>query len=320
MPSKKKVAPAAKPKAPARKPALPTRKPVAAKPARLASKPAPRSSKGTPKAAAKPVLKKGQVAKPLARPVAKPLTKPLARPIVKGAAKPTLGKAPSRQSAKAAPPVRIPVRVMMPKVAPFTRPAALQSGNGHQPPKFMSKAARARAAKGPAATMMPPGPRAMVKGPSKPAPAPAPKPVSVSTAVGLPAGIKPYKVRKGEPYMNEPQREHFTRILQAWKRSLMEEVDRTVHHMQDEAANFPDPNDRATQESEFSLELRTRDRERKLIKKIDEAIGRITLDEYGFCEDCGAEIGVQRLEARSTATQCIDCKTLDEIREKQMGG
>jgi DnaK suppressor protein len=120
--------------------------------------------------------------------------------------------------------------------------------------------------------------------------------------------------------MNEAQRAHFEQILLAWKRSLMEEVDRTVHHMQDEAANFPDPNDRATQESEFSLELRTRDRERKLIKKIDEAIASLKQDEYGYCEDCGAEIGVQRLEARPTATQCIDCKTLDEIREKQMGG
>ena len=100
----------------------------------------------------------------------------------------------------------------------------------------------------------------------------------------------------------------------------MEEVDRTVHHMQDEAANFPDPNDRATQESEFSLELRTRDRERKLIKKIDEALTTLEAGEYGYCDSCGVEIGIRRLEARPTATQCIDCKTLDEIREKQMTG
>ncbi|PVV05678.1 MAG: RNA polymerase-binding protein DksA, partial [gamma proteobacterium symbiont of Ctena orbiculata] len=105
----------------------------------------------------------------------------------------------------------------------------------------------------------------------------------------------------------------------AWKSNLMQEVDRTVHHMQDEAANFPDPNDRATQESEFSLELRTRDRERKLIKKIDEALEKLDNHDYGFCESCGVEIGIRRLEARPTATQCIDCKTLDEIREKQMG-
>jgi DnaK suppressor protein len=99
----------------------------------------------------------------------------------------------------------------------------------------------------------------------------------------------------------------------------MHEVDRTVHHMQDDAANFPDPNDRATQESEFSLELRTRDRERKLIKKIDESLKEIESGDYGFCESCGIEIGIRRLEARPTASLCIDCKTLDEIREKQMG-
>ncbi|EGV51188.1 RNA polymerase-binding protein DksA [Candidatus Endoriftia persephone] len=131
-------------------------------------------------------------------------------------------------------------------------------------------------------------------------------------------GFEPYEFKEGEEYMNEAQVGHFQHILQAWKKELMEEVDRTVHHMQDEAANFPDPNDRATQESEFSLELRTRDRERKLIKKIDEALTKLENDEYGYCESCGVEIGVRRLEARPTADQCIDCKTLDEIREKQM--
>ena len=130
-------------------------------------------------------------------------------------------------------------------------------------------------------------------------------------------GIKPYKAKKGEDYMSDPQLEHFREILLAWKRELMEEVDRTVNHMQDEAANFPDPNDRATQEEEFSLELRTRDRERKLIKKIDEALGRIENQEYGWCESCGVEIGIRRLEARPTATLCIDCKTIEEIKEKQ---
>ncbi|HEX7026065.1 MAG TPA: RNA polymerase-binding protein DksA [Gammaproteobacteria bacterium] len=127
----------------------------------------------------------------------------------------------------------------------------------------------------------------------------------------------PYKLKKGEEYMNEAQLQHFRSILLAWKRNLMEEVDRTVGHMKDEATNFPDPNDRATQEEEFSLELRTRDRERKLIKKIDESLERIDDDEYGYCEACGVEIGVRRLEARPTATMCIDCKTLEEIKEKQ---
>ncbi|HEX6927832.1 MAG TPA: RNA polymerase-binding protein DksA [Gammaproteobacteria bacterium] len=147
------------------------------------------------------------------------------------------------------------------------------------------------------------------------------KPKALAAANGAAAenlGFTPYQARKGEEYMGEPMKQHFRDILRAWKRELMEEVDRTVHHMQDEAANFPDPNDRATQESEFSLELRTRDRERKLIKKIDESLGDIDADEYGFCETCGVEIGVRRLEARPTASQCIDCKTLDEIREKQM--
>lgn len=145
------------------------------------------------------------------------------------------------------------------------------------------------------------------------------KPASRPATVPIVDSIEPYQETPGEDYMNEPQREHFRNILKAWKRELMEEVDRTVHHMQDEAANFPDPNDRATQESEFSMELRARDRERKLIKKIDETLIKLDHDEYGYCESCGVEIGVRRLEARPTAALCIDCKTLDEIREKQMG-
>jgi DnaK suppressor protein len=140
-----------------------------------------------------------------------------------------------------------------------------------------------------------------------------------SSQVGPVPGIEPYKEKKGEEYMNDAQVVHFRNILRTWKKSLMEEVDRTVHHMQDDAANFPDPNDRATQESEFSMELRARDRERKLIKKIDESINHLENSEFGYCEACGVEIGVKRLEARPTATLCIDCKILDEIREKQMG-
>ena len=140
-----------------------------------------------------------------------------------------------------------------------------------------------------------------------------------TSLIGPVPGIPPYKEKKGEEYMSDAQVTHFRNILMEWKRSLMEEVDRTVHHMQDDAANFPDPNDRATQESEFSMELRTRDRERKLLKKIDEAIRNLDNDEFGYCEACGVEIGIKRLEARPTATLCIDCKLLDEIREKQMG-
>lgn len=129
----------------------------------------------------------------------------------------------------------------------------------------------------------------------------------------------PYKQKKGEEYMSEGQRDHFKTILRDWRSQLMEEVDRTVHHLQDDAANYPDPADRATQEEEFSLELRTRDRERKLIKKIDSTIEKIAQNDYGYCESCGIEIGIRRLEARPTADKCIDCKTLDEIREKQWG-
>ncbi|HCV79361.1 MAG TPA: RNA polymerase-binding protein DksA, partial [Pseudomonas sp.] len=120
-------------------------------------------------------------------------------------------------------------------------------------------------------------------------------------------------------YMSERMRAHFTGILNKWKQELREEVDRTVHHMKEEAANFADPADRATQEEEFSLELRARDRERKLIKKIDETLQLIEDNEYGWCDSCGVEIGIRRLEARPTASLCIDCKTLAEIREKQTG-
>ncbi|MEW6036873.1 MAG: RNA polymerase-binding protein DksA [Pseudomonadota bacterium] len=134
-----------------------------------------------------------------------------------------------------------------------------------------------------------------------------------------PFSFAPYQPAEGEEYMSPGQVAHFRRVLQNWKSELMAEVDRTVHHMKDEAANFPDPNDRATQESEFSLELRTRDRERKLIKKIEESLENLERGEYGYCETCGVEIGLRRLEARPTATQCIDCKTLDEIRERQLG-
>ena len=177
------------------------------------------------------------------------------------------------------------------------------------------KKAAAKPAKKPAAKTVSKG-TAAKKTPLKPALRRAHR----SSAGDMFRGFTPYPLKKGEPYMNDAQRAHFKSILQGWKRELMEEVDRTVHHMQDEAANFPDPNDRATQESEFSLELRTRDRERKLIKKIDESLANLDADEYGFCDSCGVEIGIRRLEARPTATQCIDCKQLDEIREKQMGG
>jgi DnaK suppressor protein len=134
-----------------------------------------------------------------------------------------------------------------------------------------------------------------------------------------PRNVKPYIARRGEQYMNKEQLEHFARILQNWKRDLMVEVDRTVLHMKDEAANFPDPNDRATQEEEFSLELRTRDRERKLIRKIDEALKRIEDGSYGYCLETGEEIGIKRLEARPVATLSVEAQERRERREKQYG-
>ena len=130
-------------------------------------------------------------------------------------------------------------------------------------------------------------------------------------------GFEPYDAGKDEEYMSPEQEEHFRGLLQEWKRQLMEEVDRTVHHMQDEATNFPDPNDRATQESDIGLELRTRDRERKLLAKIGKSLAAIDEHEYGYCKLCGIEIGLRRLEARPTADMCIDCKTKQEQQEKQ---
>ena len=132
--------------------------------------------------------------------------------------------------------------------------------------------------------------------------------------------FEPYKAKKGEEYMNAKQLAHFRKMLEAWKAELSQDIDTTLHSMQDEQTVFADPNDRATQESDMALELRNRDRERKLIKKINETIAKIDSGDYGYCESCGVEIGIRRLEARPTADLCIDCKTLAEIREKQMAG
>jgi DnaK suppressor protein len=155
----------------------------------------------------------------------------------------------------------------------------------------------------------------------------ASKPASLPTALkrrgsgsvlsGPVKGFTPYQPKRGEEYMNRDQLEHFRQLLLAWKRELMEEVDRTMLHMKDDAANFPDPNDRATQESEFGLELRTRDRERKLLKKIDSALARIDDGSYGYCEETGDEIGLRRLEARPVATLCVEAQERRELAERQ---
>ena len=229
-----------------------------------------------------------------------PAKKPAAKP---AAAKRAPAKAPAAKPVAAKPAAK-------PAVKSVAKPAA------KSPAKPALKSVPKPAVKVAAKPALKSVPKPVVKIAAKPATAPAKK-----SAVDLVSfnDFKPYKLQKGEEYMNDAQVAHFREILMAWKKALMEEVDRTVHHMQDEAANFPDPNDRATQESEFSMELRTRDRERKLIKKIDEALSNLDTREYGYCDSCGIEIGIRRLEARPTASQCIDCKTLDEIREKQMG-
>ena len=223
------------------------------------------------------------------KPAKKAAPKAAVKATKKTASKPAAKAAPKPASKSTAKPVASAAK----KAAPATKKATKATANAAAKVKNAPKASnRSRASKATRAT---------------------PKSAS-NMAVH---GIDPYKVSKGEEYMNAEQRTHFTAILNAWKAELMEEVDRTMTHMKDEAANFPDPADRATQEEEFSLELRTRDRERKLIKKIDQTLEMIKNDEYGWCDQCGVEIGVRRLEARPTATLCIDCKTLDEIREKQ---
>ena len=130
------------------------------------------------------------------------------------------------------------------------------------------------------------------------------------------AEFAPYVLEEGEEYMNDRQKAHFRSILVAWKQELMEEGRRTVSNLQDEPLNLPDPNDRASQEEEFSIALRARDRERKLLRKIDKALNRLSIDEYGYCEACGIEIGLRRWEVRPTAELCIDCKHLEEQKEK----
>ena len=234
-------------------------------------------------------------------------TKKTAAP--KAAAKKTETKKPAA-SAKKAPAAK--EKASAPAKAPAAKTAA---------PKTAAPKAATPKASAPKAE---PAKAETTKAKQQPAPAAVPTPAPTKPAKARASALEvgqftPYVEKKGEEYMNERMTAHFRDILKAWKKELMEEVDRTVHHMQDEAANFPDPNDRATQESEFTMELRARDRERKLIKKIDESLQLLDDGEYGFCEACGVEIGLRRLEARPTATLCIDCKTLDEIREKQMG-
>ena len=134
------------------------------------------------------------------------------------------------------------------------------------------------------------------------------------------ASIKPYALKKNEKYMNAKQKQHFLSILDSWAEQLQIEQNRTADKIQENVTNFPDESDRATHEEEFTLELRTRERERKLLSKINESIDDLKSNDYGFCASFGIEIGIRRLEARPTATRCIDCKTIEEIHERQQFG
>jgi DnaK suppressor protein len=240
--------------------------------------------------------------------------------------------------AKKAAPVKKTAVAAKPKSAAHARPAAAKPAAKTAPAP--AKPVRAGAPAAPAKPAVRPTPVVPAK-PTIPARPVTPTQIAQSTDVdsaggsdadeadspetsGLnllagPRNVKPYIARRGEQYMGKEQLEHFRTILNTWKRDLMQEVDRTVLHMKDEAANFPDPNDRATQESEFSLELRTRDRERKLIRKIEEAIKRIEDGSYGYCVETGEEIGIKRLEARPVATLCVEAQERRERREKQYG-
>jgi DnaK suppressor protein len=250
----------------------------------------------TKRAAAKPAKpKKAEKHKLTAK---KPAAKPVA---AKASVKPAPAKAPAKPSSKASPapaakpaPVvsTAPVAQAIRKAAPSERIVVTATG---VPSSHSGLAARV-------------GAQADNDGDD-----------DGSSLLAGPRNVQPYIAKRGETYMNKEQLEHFRNILNGWKRDLMEEVDRTVSHMKDEAANFPDPNDRATQEEEFSLELRTRDRERKLIRKIDEALKRVEDGSYGYCLETGEEIGVKRLEARPVATLTIEAQERRERRERQYG-
>ena len=252
------------------------------------------------------------------------------------AKKSAVKKAPANKKAvaKKAPAKKAPAKKKaLAKKAPAKKKAVAKKAPAKKAPAKKKAVAKKALAKKKAVAKKAPSKRAPAKKKAVAKKAPAKKAPATKTAVANKAAkgkiaravgelqkfedFKPYKPGRGESYMNDEQIEHFRGILLNWRGELVDEVSRTVSHMKDEAANFPDPADRATQEEEFSLELRTRDRERKLIKKIDSTLDRLQNDDYGYCDACGIEIGIQRLEARPTATLCIDCKTLAEIKERQ---
>ena len=294
------------------------KKPVPAGPAtaKKATKPSPKERKKLVKEKANLTVQKSKVAskKPVpkktaaAKITAKSKSAPKKAASVK--APETKKPVPSKAAAKKAAPKKAAPKKAAPKKA--KQPAKKASAQKQPAAKAtVSKSASAVKAKKTAT------PKASTSAKAKPQSA---KRTTGNVGSDSTASFTPYVVKRNEAYMNEPQRSHFKSILLNWRNQLMEEVDRTVSHMKDEAANYPDPSDRASQEEEFSLELRTRDRERKLIRKIEKTIDLIDQDDYGYCDTCGVEIGIRRLEARPTANQCIDCKTLDELKERQLHG
>ena len=263
-----------------------------------AKKPSAKPTRGTKTVSAKPA------ARVAAKAAARPVPKVKAAPVKAALAKAALAKA---AAAKAAAAKAAPSKAAQPRAAVAKAPARTPL------PKAVVKPASRPKAATPA-----PAPVVKPRQSFKPAPGVATTVAGMSLLSG-PRNVEPYVPRKGEEYMSKTQLEHFHAILSNWKQDLMQEVDRTMLHMKDEAANFPDPNDRATQESEFSLELRTRDRERKLIRKIDEALKRIEDGTYGYCLETGEPIGVKRLEARPVATLSVEAQERRERREKQFG-
>jgi DnaK suppressor protein len=256
----------------------------------------------------------------------KPVPKPAAKPVA-AAPKPAAPKPAAAPKVAAVPKVAVvpkaaaaPKAVAAPKPAAAAKPVAAARPVGAAAKPAVAKAPKAPSAEGNSGPVKF-DPRPLVLNRLTP---PSEEDLdgdgsSSQSLLAGPRNVKPYIARRGETYMNKEQLDHFSRILQTWKRDLMVEVDRTVLHMKDEAANFPDPNDRATQEEEFSLELRTRDRERKLIRKIDEALKRIEDGSYGYCLETGEEIGIKRLEARPVATLSVEAQERRERREKQYG-
>jgi DnaK suppressor protein len=294
-------------------------------PAKKPSKPAKAKKTVSPKAApakkpaAKPVSKAAVRAKPAAKPAKVVAKTPPSKAPAKAVAKPV--KAVAKEAAKASKPEAVKKPITPAKPAAKTAP---QSEVKMPAPKSESKPEVKAAAPKPAPPVKA-GPKPVVAVGIMEKKRPAAHATDGDDEEGSPnllsgpRNVTPYQVKRGEQYMNKEQLEHFRQILASWKRDLMEEVDRTVLHMKDEAANFPDPNDRATQESEFSLELRTRDRERKLIRKIEEALQRVEDGSYGYCVETGEEIGVKRLEARPVATLSVEAQERRERREKQYG-